>query len=288
MIQKTRLSSTWNKGNNADDMRGGYNWSRMLPALLHNCNSTYHRTIKQRAKDVFDGAADNEQILAPSRPNVATRVRVGDLVRIRLKKGIFAKGDEITYSLIIYKVHKQIGRKFQLKQYITQTTARSVVSELSTDNKNDNGDEKDVDNDGDNFDAALGRLYSSYDLLVIPRTEEGNKKSDEMGAINSLDKNMIKDVKDHELVTQQQPLNRANLYVTNLANSDTDSDGIGDHDNNDGRSDMIDHVTIQHQHKLKRRLNKDGLHGETDIVSGRCSRQPAYIMIDEYGAAIRA
>lgn len=99
LIQKWRIAT------------GKYNWYSVLGKLINNYNNTYHRTIKGKPIDLFTGKAFTSQI--PN--NIKKKLKVGDIVRVRIDKKIFDKGDIITYSKETYVIHAINKNKFQLQ-----------------------------------------------------------------------------------------------------------------------------------------------------------------------------
>jgi hypothetical protein len=89
-----------------------YDWYNALPALIKNYNTTFHGTIKTMPLKLFfkyEGEASQQ---------ITTRVshlfKVGDLVRIRIEKQTFDKGDYLKYSQDIYRIFRIDGNKIYL------------------------------------------------------------------------------------------------------------------------------------------------------------------------------
>lgn len=99
MIQKVRVATK------------RYDWPKYLPDLIENYNNTIHGTTKQKPIDVFHGKKYNEQIYRL----VGNNFKVGDKVRIRIKKKVFSKGDSLSYSPEIYVINSIVGNRYDLK-----------------------------------------------------------------------------------------------------------------------------------------------------------------------------
>lgn len=90
-----------------------YDWARILNDVIYNYNNTYHRTIKNTPTDIFKNKGDNNQDV-----KIIPRVfKVGDKVRLKLKKKIFDKGDILYYSKDIYII-KEITTELNVKKYL--------------------------------------------------------------------------------------------------------------------------------------------------------------------------
>jgi hypothetical protein len=92
---------------------GRYDWYKVLPDIMNNYNHRKHSTIKARPIDVWTGKDVNHQI--PKKVNY--KIKVGDRVRLAVQKGVFSKGDALTYSKNIYTVTKVNGIKVYLDNY---------------------------------------------------------------------------------------------------------------------------------------------------------------------------
>ena len=66
-----------------------YDWAKHLNDIMYNYNHTYHRTIKNTPYDIFHNKGTNNQKVI----FIPRRFKVGDKVRLRLKKKVFDKGD---------------------------------------------------------------------------------------------------------------------------------------------------------------------------------------------------
>jgi hypothetical protein len=106
------------------DGTGRKDWHNVLDDLVDNYNKSYHRTLKGRPIDVWNGDAENKQ--TPIHMFEA-EIEVGDLVRLKLVRDIFSKGDSTKYSEEVYVVVEkkdavENGRKlkkFRLKNVDT-------------------------------------------------------------------------------------------------------------------------------------------------------------------------
>lgn len=95
LIQKYRLATN------------NYDWNEVLPKIIKNYNSTYHRTIEAEPKDIWNGKDKNHQI----HKYYNNPFKVNDKVRVPIYKSVFAKSDKQKYSADIYTVNEVIGQK---------------------------------------------------------------------------------------------------------------------------------------------------------------------------------
>lgn len=86
--------------------RGSYKWVDLLPSLLHKYNSSVHRTIKARPKDVVAGAVKLPKPSIPKRLKSSSKFKVGDKVRISKVKMVFDKGYLQNWTNEIYTIDK--------------------------------------------------------------------------------------------------------------------------------------------------------------------------------------
>jgi len=89
------LLKRWRDGTGRED------WHNVLDDLVDNYNKSYHRTLKGRPIDVWNGNAENKQTPLYM---FEAEIEVGDLVRLKLIKDIFSKGDSTKYSEEVYVV----------------------------------------------------------------------------------------------------------------------------------------------------------------------------------------
>ena len=87
-----------------------YRWPSYLQQVTKNYNNTYHDTIMQTPEEVWNGEEFNEQRVI----RVESDLKVGDNVRIILKKKLFDKGDVITHSTEVYVITEAKGIKYKL------------------------------------------------------------------------------------------------------------------------------------------------------------------------------
>lgn len=99
LIQKVRLSIKQ------------YDWNKYLPELIFNYNHTIHSTTGETPYDIFKNGKLNLQTIK----YLHSSLKVGDNVRIKLKKQVFDKGDELKYSSDIYNIVEKVKNKFKLK-----------------------------------------------------------------------------------------------------------------------------------------------------------------------------
>jgi hypothetical protein len=85
-------------------------WYKYLDFAVKNYNTNYHSTIKNSPIDVFEGKAENEQ----EYNFVPASYKVGDIVRIVIRKKVFQKGDSITYSPDVYRIEEVKGNKYKV------------------------------------------------------------------------------------------------------------------------------------------------------------------------------
>ncbi len=88
-----------------------YDWNKVLPDIVYNYNHTKHSTIKATPADVWQRKDINKQKII-KKPAI---FKVGDKVRLKIKKQVFDKGDVITHSKEVYIIDRIVGNKYQLK-----------------------------------------------------------------------------------------------------------------------------------------------------------------------------
>jgi len=82
-----------------------YDWPKELPNILDNYNNSYHRTIRDNPFNIFYKKAKNKQDIII----VFNKFKVGDKVRLKLKRTIFNKGDNLMYSKEVYTIKEKIA-----------------------------------------------------------------------------------------------------------------------------------------------------------------------------------
>lgn len=87
-----------------------YKWYEYLPDVVYNYNRTIHSTIKNRPFDVFTGKKYNEQEYT----FFSNPFKVNDKVRIKRKRKVFDKGDQIKFSKEIYVVEEIKNKRIKL------------------------------------------------------------------------------------------------------------------------------------------------------------------------------
>lgn len=113
------LLQRWRQGSGKKD------WYNFLDDLIDNYNNSFHRGIKAKPIDVWEGRDTNNQSPIYT---FETELNVGDQVRIKFLRGIFTKGDALQYSPDLYIItEKRDGlengqklKKFRLKNIRTQ------------------------------------------------------------------------------------------------------------------------------------------------------------------------
>jgi hypothetical protein len=87
-------------------------WVDVLPEIINNYNSTFHRSIKMAPNNVT--FKNRKQVYKALYPDIKVRkkckLKVGDSVRIALKKDIFEKGYTQSWSKEIYTINKIFQR----------------------------------------------------------------------------------------------------------------------------------------------------------------------------------
>ena len=101
---------------------GKYDWYKVLPKIVDNYNNTFHTTIKATPSDVFNGEDYNKQEVV----KLDVQFKVGQKVRIKLKRSIFAKGDSLSHSKTIYIIEAINGNKISLKNTETEQVLKTT------------------------------------------------------------------------------------------------------------------------------------------------------------------
>jgi hypothetical protein len=114
MIQRWRQST---KGNE---------WFKVLPELVGNYNNSFHRTIQAKPIDLWEGRAESKQKIIV----VDSKLKEGDIMRIKHKKKVLEKGDYITHSKETYLV---AGKgKFILKDTSRELSRRFGLNPMNS------------------------------------------------------------------------------------------------------------------------------------------------------------
>jgi hypothetical protein len=85
-------------------------WYEYLDDVVQNYNNTYHKTIKHAPQDVFIGRYFNEQKII----KLPNNYKLGDQVRLKIKKKIFDKGDITTHSKEVFLIEEIKRNKYKL------------------------------------------------------------------------------------------------------------------------------------------------------------------------------
>jgi Integrase core domain len=121
-FNRTLKSMMWKKFS----LQGSYKWLQLLPALLHDYNNSFHRTIRMKPIDV---KPDVEKRLLQTVYKIEPgckkppKFKVNDRVRISKVKSEFAKGYEQNWSNEIFKivnVQKTNPTTYLLHDYLDQ------------------------------------------------------------------------------------------------------------------------------------------------------------------------
>lgn len=130
-LQKVRL--TTNK----------YDWYNYLSDIIENYNNTIHSTTKEKPKDIFEGNATSQQKIKV----VDNPFKIGDKVRVAIKKKVFDKIDTLKYSPEIYIIKSINKNKIKLEgqnifykpyelKHINDIIETNTISEPKTETKN--------------------------------------------------------------------------------------------------------------------------------------------------------
>lgn len=91
--------------------------TNVLPKILHNYNSSYHKTIRMPPNDVNEKNQSEvyQNILEHARIKKHEKLNVGDKVRVQLKRKQHDKGYKPRYSKQLYEVEKIDGKYYHIK-----------------------------------------------------------------------------------------------------------------------------------------------------------------------------
>lgn len=87
-----------------------YDWYKYLDDMVYNYNNSYHRTVKNKPIEIFHDKKPNKQEVVSLKPSY----KIGDKVRLVIKKKVFSKGDEIKYSKDVYLIKEIKGKRYLL------------------------------------------------------------------------------------------------------------------------------------------------------------------------------
>ena len=74
-------------------------WYNVLPDFIYNYNHKIHSTTKNKPIDIFKGNKKNEQTYT-----VIDKLKLGTIVRLKLKKSIFDKKSTRIWTRVLYKI----------------------------------------------------------------------------------------------------------------------------------------------------------------------------------------
>ena len=95
---------------------GQYDWYRILPDIVKNYNTTFHRTIKTTPMKIKEGVDKNHQTIIV----VTHDFKINDKVRHSKPKNIFSKSDEVLWTDTIYTVTEIIKNKIYISNHEQQ------------------------------------------------------------------------------------------------------------------------------------------------------------------------
>lgn len=121
-----------------------YDWAKYLDDVIYNYNHSYHRTIKNTPDNIFNKNGNNNQEVV----FIPRKFKIGDKVRIKLRKKIFDKGDifyysKETYLIVDIKINMNI-KKYLLSndKYYQGKDLMKVENIIYYNPENDNEEEK--------------------------------------------------------------------------------------------------------------------------------------------------
>lgn len=101
-----------NKGEPASNGQRGYPWESRLPQMLAAYNNKKHFTTKEKPIDIWNGSVPNRQTIQVAKP----ALKVGDYVKILLKRKAFRKNEEDKYTNQLFRLagHPPRSKKWLL------------------------------------------------------------------------------------------------------------------------------------------------------------------------------
>lgn len=93
------------------ELNDNWKWVPYIDKIVQNYNNRVHSTTKNKPIDIFEGRAENKQII--SRDPSILKFSTGNKVRKRLKRGIFEKGGD-RWSKRVYTIRGREGFKIIL------------------------------------------------------------------------------------------------------------------------------------------------------------------------------
>jgi len=85
-------------------------WYEYLDTIVKNYNNTYHKTIQHTPEKVYSGLEFNEQKII----KLPNNYKLGDQVRLKMKKKLFDKNDLTTHSKEVYLIEEIKRNKYKL------------------------------------------------------------------------------------------------------------------------------------------------------------------------------
>ena len=150
---------------------GKNNWTDELGKMVSAYNNSYHKTIKAKPIDIWEGRDDSRAVVR--KKNMGTYA-IGDVVRKRLERGIFYKGDMIRYSTERFTIvgksatryllddgSKLRGEDISRAEDEESGKAERIIERVES-NKNDRKVNKAV------RDQGLGQIWQGRETITIP------------------------------------------------------------------------------------------------------------------------
>jgi transposase InsO family protein len=128
------------------EVANGKSYIDILPSLVENYNSTFHKTLEENPIDIWKGRKTNQQNIIRMDIGFAE----GDKVRHIINKKAFEKGSSTTnYTKKIYKITKIIGKSIFLDDLtkpfksfeLVKAVGEEVKSSYDESNEKDKQDE---------------------------------------------------------------------------------------------------------------------------------------------------
>lgn len=142
-----------------------FNWVKYLPEIMINYNNSYHRTIRNIPYKIFFNGEKNKQDIYI----LLNKFKIGDNVRVKIKKKIFDKGDIQLYSNDVYYIKSFGDKKVLLSngKYYTKRNLKKVDNIVDY--------EPDTEDIKDNEDFLTSKKQKDLNKILKKEGLENNK-----------------------------------------------------------------------------------------------------------------
>jgi hypothetical protein len=196
------LLSKWRQAQRALNRR----WQLVLPYIIKNYNETFHRIIKAKPVDVWNGNDINHQDYnyAP------TNLNVGDRVRIKKIEEIFDRIDTIKFSRDVYVIRQKTGDSYLVRNTVTgeEPSRRYKAEELQVIYDTEQQDDQDNQDDQDDQDNNQNNDQDNQDNNNYPDQQQLDNETRRQRRVQREQRRLEDTIGLNELFDENQPRQR--------------------------------------------------------------------------------